>query len=69
MPQSVDQQSKRLILLLNSIEFIDNQQSGRARNIFMSPSQILAVLKFEKETALLPWGGREERQSWVEHRG
>jgi hypothetical protein len=69
MPQSVDQQSKRLILLLNSIEFIDNQQSGRARNIFMSPSQILVQLKFEKETALLPWGGREERQSWVEHRG
>ena len=69
MPQSVDQQSKRLILLLNSIEFIDNQQSGRARKIFMSHSQILAVLKFENETALLPWGGREERQSWVGHRG
>jgi len=46
MPQSVDPQSKRLILLLNSIEFIDNQQSGRARNIFMFPSPILAVLKF-----------------------
>jgi len=35
----------------------------------MSHSQILAVLKFENETALLPWGGREERQSWVGLRG
>jgi hypothetical protein len=35
----------------------------------MSHSQILAVLKFENETAMLPWGGREERQSWVGHRG
>ena len=63
MPQSVDQQSKRLILLLNIIEFIDNQESGRARNIFMSHSQILAVLKFENETALLPWG--EEKKDRV----
>jgi hypothetical protein len=58
-----------LILLLNSIEFIDNQQSGQARKIFMSDSQILAQLKFENETALLPWGGREVRQSWVGLRG
>jgi hypothetical protein len=67
--QSVGQQSKQLILLLNSIEFIDNQPSGRAKKIFMFHSQILAQLKFENETALLPWEGREERQSWVGHRG
>ena len=35
----------------------------------MSHSQILAVQKFENETALLPWGGRKERQSWLGQSG
>ena len=52
-----------MILILNSIEFIDNQLSGRGRKIFMSHSQILAVLKSEDETALLPWG--EEKKDRV----